>query len=220
MSRFIKVIAVAAILTISFGTIVQAQEPREVPEGVVEIFDGQPTDGWYTLQLGETLIVQTEELGVYLFGGDGSTKAILAAGSFGNQSIVVTSDDFIPVDAVGRVTGLEDVYAAGDITTFPVKQGGLAAQEADVAAARIAADAGADVAPQTFEPVLRGLLLSGSPLYFRAEVSGGRGPASTADPEPLWWPAAKIASRYLSPYLAEHAGLAYGRRGGPASLLQ
>jgi sulfide:quinone oxidoreductase len=127
-------------------------------------------------------------------------------------------DYFIPVDAVCRVQGLQDLYAAGDITTFPVKQGGLAAQEADVAAAQIAALAGAEVDPETFEPVLRGLLLSGSPLFLRAEVSGGRGPASVADPEPLWWPAAKIASRYLSPYLAEHAGLAYGPRGGPASL--
>ena len=40
------------------------------------------------------------------------------------------------VDAIGRVPGAEDVYAAGDITTFPVKQGGLAAQQADVAAER------------------------------------------------------------------------------------
>ena len=128
-------------------------------------------------------------------------------------------DYFVPVDAACRVKGLQDVYAAGDITTFPVKQGGLAAQEADVAAAQIAAAAGADVDPPAFEPVLRGLLLSGSPLFLRAEVSGGRGPASVADSEPLWWPAAKIASHYLSPYLAEHAGLAYGPRGGPASLL-
>ncbi len=63
-----------------------------------------------------------------------------------------------------------------------------------------------------------GLLLSGSPRFFRAELSGGHGRASTVDTDALWWPAAKIAARYLSPYLAEHAGLAYGPR-GPASLL-
>lgn len=128
-------------------------------------------------------------------------------------------DFFIPVDPTCRVRDLEDVYAAGDITTFPVKQGGLAAQQADVAAAEIAAAAGADVVPERFEPVLRGLLLSGSPLFLRADLSGGRGPSSVADPEALWWPAGKIAARHLSPYLAEHAGLAYGRLGGPASLL-
>ncbi len=119
-------------------------------------------------------------------------------------------DYFIPVDASGRVPGLEGVFAAGDITTFPVKQGGLAAQQADVVATEIAAAAGADIVPQSFDPVLRGLLLGSSPLFLRAELVGGRGPASLADPDALWWPAAKIASRFLSPYLAEHAGLAYG----------
>jgi sulfide:quinone oxidoreductase len=128
-------------------------------------------------------------------------------------------DYFIPVDATCRVRGLDYVFAAGDITTFPVKQGGLAAQQADVAATEIAAAAGADVVPERFQPVLRGLLLSGSPLFLRAELGGGHGPASVADSEALWWPAAKIASRFLSPYLAEHAGLAYGSRGEPGSLL-
>jgi sulfide:quinone oxidoreductase len=128
-------------------------------------------------------------------------------------------DFFIPIDSTCRVQGLEDVFAAGDITTFPVKQGGLAAQQADVAAAEIARALGADAEAEPFEPVLRGLLLSKSPLFLRAELGGGRGGASVADPDALWWPAAKIAARYLSPYLAEHAGLAYGRR-GPASVLE
>lgn len=131
-----------------------------------------------------------------------------------------TEDSFIPVDATCRVQGLDDVFAAGDITTFPVKQGGLAAQQADVAASEIARAAGADTPAELFDPVLRGLLLSRSPLFVRAELGGGRGVGtSVADSEALWWPAAKIASRYLSPYLAEHAGLAYGRS-GPTSLLE
>jgi sulfide:quinone oxidoreductase len=125
---------------------------------------------------------------------------------------------FIPVDSTGRVQGLEDVFAVGDITTFPVKQGGIAAQQADVAAVEIAAAAGADVVSESFDPVLRGLLLSGSPRFFRTELSGGRGTATTVDSDALWWPAGKIAARYLSPYLADHAGLAYGPR-GPSSLL-
>jgi sulfide:quinone oxidoreductase len=127
-------------------------------------------------------------------------------------------DSFIPVDASCRVQGLEGVFAAGDITTFPVKQGGIAAQQADVAATEIAAAAGANLVSKRFDPVLRGLLLSGSPRFFRTELTGGHGSVSTVDSDPLWWPAGKIAARYLSPYLAEHAGLAYGPR-GPASLL-
>jgi sulfide:quinone oxidoreductase len=134
----------------------------------------------------------------------------------------VPQDDeyFIHVDPSCRVPGLEDVYAAGDATTFPVKQGGLAAQQADVAAETIAAAAGAAVTPKPFEPVLRGLVLDSSPLYLRTELGRGRGrgPHSEAADEPLWWPAGEIAARHLSPYLAEHAGLAYGPA-DPGSLL-
>src|SRR5512132_1422572 len=60
----------------------------------------------------------------------------------------------ISIDGEGRM-GVEDVYAAADITAFPLKQGGLAAQEADAVAERIAAQAGARVLPQPFRPVLR-----------------------------------------------------------------
>ena len=41
---------------------------------------------------------------------------------------------FIAVDEHGRVPGADGVYAAGDVTTFPLKQGGLATQQADAAA--------------------------------------------------------------------------------------
>ena len=120
------------------------------------------------------------------------------------------SDFFIPTDGTGLVSGLTDVYAAGDITTFPIKQGGLAAQQADAVADAIAARAGAAVTPKPFAPVLRGLLLTGSlPLYVRAELSGGRGESSAAANEALWWPPGKIAARHLAPYLAQYAGLVY-----------
>ena len=83
-----------------------------------------------------------------------------------------TVHGFIPVDAHCRVHGVADVFAAGDITSFTVKQGGIAAQQADVAATAIAAAAGASVTPQRFQPVLRGLLLTGrEPRYLRREVS-------------------------------------------------
>ena len=125
---------------------------------------------------------------------------------------------FIPVDEYGRVRGLSDVFAAGDITTFPLKQGGLAAQQADAVATSIAAELGHPAAPEPFHPVLRGLLMTGgAPLYLRAEpqrlprpatvaieaIHGRRDrQASAAAAQALWWPPAKIAGRYLAPFLA------------------
>ena len=126
---------------------------------------------------------------------------------------------FIPVDSHGRVQGLDDVYAAGDVTAFPLKQGGLAAQQADAVAETIAGELGVAVTPRPFSPVLRGLLLTeGAPLYLRAEpqrlprsatVAIEATPlrrttreASAAAGQPLWWPPAKIAGRYLGPFLA------------------
>ena len=50
---------------------------------------------------------------------------------------------FIPIDDHARVKGLEDVYAAGDGTNFPIKQGGLGTQQADAAAEHIAHRLGA-----------------------------------------------------------------------------
>jgi sulfide:quinone oxidoreductase len=120
-----------------------------------------------------------------------------------------TFDGFVPVDDYGRVTGLPGVYAAGDVTTFPVKQGGIAAQQAEAAADAIAADAGLDVEARPFRPVLRGMLLTGSePRFLHAELSGGASSTSWVSTEPLWWPPAKIVGRYLSPFLAELAGAA------------
>ena len=115
------------------------------------------------------------------------------------------AEGFIPVDLHGRVDGQRDVYAAGDATTSPIKQGGVATQQADAAAEAIAAEAGAPVVPKPFRPVLRGLLLTGStPRYMRAEVSGGRGEDWAVSEHALWWPPSKIAGRWLAPYLALH----------------
>jgi sulfide:quinone oxidoreductase len=126
---------------------------------------------------------------------------------------------FIAVDRLGRVADHEHVYAAGDVTAFPLKQGGLATQQADAVAGAIAALAGAVITPAPFRPVLRGLLLTGgAPLYLRAEPHRLRHEATVAIEAPvnrrpsrdasaaagqaLWWPPAKIAGRYLAPYLA------------------
>jgi sulfide:quinone oxidoreductase len=115
-------------------------------------------------------------------------------------------DGFLAVDRHGRVLGAPGVYAAGDITSFSVKQGGLASQQADAVAEAIAASAGAPIRPRPFQPILRGLLLTGGiPAYLRAPLlAEGAGDARVAV-EPLWWPPAKIAARRLSPFLASLA---------------
>ena len=116
-------------------------------------------------------------------------------------------EGFIHTDAHGRVPGVDDVFAAGDATTFPVKQGGLAAQQADAVAETIAAAAGAEIDPQPFRPVLRGTLLTGGPArYLRADISGGAGDDSTVSEEALWWPPNKLSGRYLAPYLSSKTG--------------
>ena len=109
---------------------------------------------------------------------------------------------YIPTDDLGRVKGMEHVFAAGDATSFPIKQGGLAAQQADTAAAAIAALAGAPVEPRPPDLLLRAALLTGStPRFLRATLSD-REATSTAGQSVLWWPPGKIAARYLAPYIA------------------
>ena len=116
---------------------------------------------------------------------------------------------FLICDAHGRVVGAPGVFAAGDVTAFPLKQGGLAAQQADAVAEQIAADLGAAIEPRPFVPVIRGMLLiGGQALYLRAQVGSGDGVVEEfhvhgeASQRPLWWPPAKVAARYLGPYLA------------------
>jgi sulfide:quinone oxidoreductase len=116
-------------------------------------------------------------------------------------------DGFIPTDAHGRVPGLDGVFAAGDATSFPVKHGGLAAQQADAVAEAIAASVGIEIDPQPFRPVLRGLLLTGGPpRYLRSDISGAAGDDSTISGHALWWPPNTLAGRYLGPYLSSHVG--------------
>ena len=122
---------------------------------------------------------------------------------------------FLPVDAHCRVPDVPNVYAAGDATTFPLKQGGLATQQADAAAEAIAAALGVPIDPAPFRPVMRGLLLTGgAPLYLRSSLTtsgepeqhassrGARQPAAAVSRRALWWPPGKIAGRYLAPLLA------------------
>jgi sulfide:quinone oxidoreductase len=106
------------------------------------------------------------------------------------------ADGFIPTDAHGAVPGAEAVWAAGDGTAFPIKQGGIAAQQADAAADAIAAALGAPVDPEPFRPVMHGLLVDGSGERLL------RSDADSPSAEEPWWPASKVAARHLAPYLA------------------
>jgi sulfide:quinone oxidoreductase len=119
-------------------------------------------------------------------------------------------DGYIPVDAHGRVVGVDGVYAAGDATSFPIKQGGLATQQADAVAEAIAQDIGARDDATPFRPILRGMLLTGgAPLYLRAELVSPAGTTTAkalrgeVSGRALWWPPGKVAGRYLAPYLSD-----------------
>lgn len=108
---------------------------------------------------------------------------------------------FVAVDDAGLVFGLPGVYAVGDATDRPIKQGGLACQQADVTAAHIAALAGADVDVPPLHQVLRGRLLTGAADRFLRRDPEAVSNAGSAADEPLWWPPVKVSSRYLTPYL-------------------
>jgi sulfide:quinone oxidoreductase len=99
----------------------------------------------------------------------------------------------IPVDGFGHVVGLPGAYAIGDATDFPVKQGEIACQQADVAAQSVAARHGQAATPKRFEPELRATLHTGrgDPLL----LNGGQGPD-------------KLPGAYLGPYLTRWAGTA------------
>lgn len=117
------------------------------------------------------------------------------------HGLPVDARGFLPVDAHGRVSGALDVYAAGDCAAFPIKHGGLAAQQADSAALHVAARAGAPVTPETTHVVLRARLITGhDDLWLRRDLlrPGDLGEVSRHS---LWWPPGKVAGRWLSPYL-------------------
>jgi sulfide:quinone oxidoreductase len=129
-----------------------------------------------------------------------------------------TADGYLDCDQHGRVRTIRAVWAAGDGTAQPIKQGGLAAQQADAAAADIARIAGASNRPRPFRPVLRGLLQTPEgPLYLRRALAADDGGATVSD-EPLWWPPSKVASRRLGAHLTRldvAAGLAENPQRAP-----
>ncbi len=129
------------------------------------------------------------------------------------RGLPVSEYGFIRVDPYGRVPDLGNVFAAGDAVDFPVKQGGIACQHADVVAMSIAALAGAEVDPVPFKPTLHGVLLTGErPRYLRTTLAGGDGVASEFSETPIDGVVQKIGARYLAPYLEQR-----GPRPSPAA---
>ena len=118
------------------------------------------------------------------------------------------TDWFVPVDercVVEQTHGR--VFAAGDATDFPVKHGGIGTQQADTAAAGIAHLAGCGQRPPPFDPVIRGMLLTGDrPLYVTARVTkrviAGLGWHSEVYEQPPWPADEKVVAEELGPYLA------------------
>jgi sulfide:quinone oxidoreductase len=103
-------------------------------------------------------------------------------------------EGFIATREDGRVRGARHTWAAGDGIASPIKFGGVATQQARVAAAGIARGAGV-VLPDPGEPVVHGRLLVGK----RTRRLRGRGEGA-----PLWWPHGKIAGEHLPRWLAEN----------------
>ncbi len=119
---------------------------------------------------------------------------------------------FVPVAEDGAVDGLRDVYAVGDASDRPIKQGGLACQQAEVTAARIAWRTGADVVVPRLAQVLHGRLLTGNgERFLRREPGDADGSASSG---PLAWAPAKVSGRHLAPYLIDRNIVHAVARGG------
>ena len=128
---------------------------------------------------------------------------------------------FIPVDRHGCVVDVPDVYAAGDGTATSIKQGGLAAQQADAVVAHVLWRLGAGPRPEPPTPVLRGVLATPrGTLHLQAELGPGRaGQGSVASWVPLWPAPGRVVSRWLGAYLdgeADAERLDERKRHGPA----
>lgn len=158
----------------------------------------------------ETGVYAVEELGgqqrLTLHPGDRSLDAervVALPRAVGRRLRGIPSDarGFIATDLHGRIPDIDVVWAAGDAIAFPIKQGGLASQQADAAAESIALAAGVALDPRPFRPVLRGMMLTGRGRAWMRHSPAGGGEGSAVR-RALWWPPTKIAGRYLSPYLA------------------
>jgi sulfide:quinone oxidoreductase len=115
-----------------------------------------------------------------------------------------TREGFVRVDSRFAVPGAPDVFAIGDAAYHPVKQGGLATQQADAVASTIARQAGAEVPERAFRGRLRTVLWTGAgALYLSADLEDGQPVASDAAERAPWWPPEKVVGAHLAPFLLD-----------------
>jgi sulfide:quinone oxidoreductase len=110
-------------------------------------------------------------------------------------------DGFIQVDEYGRVVGLERVYAAGDVSSHPFKQGAFATQQADTVAETVAAAAGSGVEPRPFDAIMRAVLWTGQgPRYLCGRTGDGDDGSSGPSARHLeLLHKGRVTARYLTP---------------------
>lgn len=135
----------------------------------------------------------------------------------GIRGVPAGEHGFIPVDPYGRVVGPARLFAVGDACDYPIKHGGIAAQQAETAAQVIAQLAGADVHPEPLRAELHAMLMTGgNPWYLSARAAGKVGFESAISETPGWAPPTKIAARFLAPFLRAHHTTPQARRTIPA----
>jgi sulfide:quinone oxidoreductase len=111
-------------------------------------------------------------------------------------------EGYVRVDELGRVADAERVFAAGDATNLPIKQGGLATQQSDAIAALLAVELGSPKQLDDPQRVLRAVLFGGRDRrYLYAELGERLQETSRASVSPLWPESTKLLGRYLAPYL-------------------
>ena len=172
-----------------FGPEASAAVTEELERAGVQVVHGIVAD----TEPGELFLVQ---------GGSVSADSVIALPYVRGpriEGLPADRDGFLPTDAHGVVDGAERVFGAGDGTTFPIRQGGIAAQQGAVAAANIARLAGAEHDLEALKPVVRGVLATGGGrLYLEHDLSAGR---SRASRDPLWEPPHRVAGVRLPAFL-------------------
>jgi sulfide:quinone oxidoreductase len=175
---------------------------RNVSDGVAELLEQK---GIRTITSGYVEIPNQGEIVINPGDRRLRTRRVIALPELYGPSvrgIHASEHGFIHVDRFCRVPDAGPVFAAGDAVDFPVKQGGIGSQQADVVAESIAQLAGVAIEPQPFDPVIHGVLLTDErPRYIAAKITGGHGFASQFGDTPIDGITRKVAARYLAPYL-------------------
>jgi sulfide:quinone oxidoreductase len=177
-----------------FGPEASASVERTLGRAGIAVHAGAVVRGW---QWGQLDIAGGEAMGA---------DRVIALPVLRGPSVDGIPQDahgFVRTASDGSVPGAPDVWAVGDGSTFPVKQGGIACQQADSVAAGIARGLGIDAEELPFQPKLRGWVWDGDGgKFLRADLPGGRAESvGVAEDTPMWWPIAKVAGRFLTPFL-------------------